>query len=140
MKIAKTFRLTPEAAQVLENSENATQLIEALLLGSVDKDTSKLLRGIQKDIDYIKQQLVDKQFTSSASQARATAWSTIQDYPKEFAIKRTKAEILKDISGTEAEYAEKAEYCQDPRTLKQLKDECQEIVSGFWKEYRELDA
>ena len=138
MKIAKTFRLTPEAARVLDDSENATQLIEGLLLGTLNTDTTKLLRDIQKDIDYIKQQLVDKQFASSSSQP--TAWSTVQDYPKEFAIKRTRKEILKDISDTEAEYAEKAEYCQDQQTLKQLKDECQEIVSGFWKEYKELDA
>lgn len=138
MKIAKTFRLTPEAAKVLDDSENATQLIEALLLGTVNTDTSKLLKAIQKDIDYIKQQLADKQFTSS--KAQPTAWSTVQDYPKEFTIKRTRTEILKDISDTEAEYAEKAEYCQDQQTLKQLKDECKEIVSDFWKEYRELDA
>jgi hypothetical protein len=47
MKIAKTFRLSEEAAAVLEASDNATQLIEGLLLNESKSQNDNLAREVR---------------------------------------------------------------------------------------------
>lgn len=149
MKTRLQITLEDEASNILSQQENKSQYIEELILKSTNADLAQeikrlamLVDGQLNDIRDIQQNIatIKQKIDGLSSNGRTADFDSanLGSSPSEPA--RTKAEILAEISSTEAEYAYKAVFCQDPDTLKQMKKECNDIVSALWREYRELDA
>lgn len=141
MKNRLQITLEDEAYSILNQQENKSQYIENLLLNKKEKSQVSDSDDIGEMLTFVISELADikQQISGLSSNGRTVDFDSINlgSSPSEPA--RNKQDILSDIREIESEYAEKAEYCQDEKTLRELNEECQGKVSLLWQEYRELD-
>ena len=69
--------------------------------------------------------------------SRPTAWSTIQEYPKELPV-RSKNDITTEISQLEAERDEKLEYSQDYAENRRITLDYKTQIDALWADYNIL--
>lgn len=100
MKVAKTFRLSPEAAAILDSKDNATQYIEQLLLDAREPLTLSAIRTLLEEVlnfrkddtiyidpkDYIKPQPADLQTREEVKMNVLT----LEDIQKKLGVSSTK--------------------------------------------------
>ena len=134
-----TTRLPDELVEMLDTLPNKSNFIRSAIESAFNKnevDDSKYVTK-QQVIDLIKQTVGIRQKESMVASSRPTAWSTIQEYPKELPV-RSKNDITTEISQLEAERDEKLEYSQDYAENRRITLDYKTQIDALWADYNIL--
>lgn len=151
MKHRLQITLEDAANELLNQQENKSKYIEDLILKQDSSDltteikrlsmlTDSLVNDMQSVLGYIetlKTTIKQSQVDSSIASSRPTAWSTIQEYPKELPI-RSRNDITTEISQLEAERDEKLEYSQDYAENKRITLDYKTQIDALWAEFHAI--
>jgi hypothetical protein len=134
MKIARTFRLSEEAINKLNEQENATEFLEALILDKYTRPLEvvplkQLYELLEEQFSKLKQpprKLNDLDMLIATSPQATKAQATTTRSPKD---------VLKDIEDAKANLADFMLVNQDPQDHAQE----QAKIQALWDEYHALN-
>lgn len=133
IKISKTFRLSQEAVDILENQSNATQFVEDLILQKTVGPSDG--GNIESKLDTILDILNRPQPEVADINIGLPNITTADKIVSPSANKRDMGAIRLDIQTTESELAELLENNQDPVYARELNMTYTKKIDELWKEY-----
>ena len=138
MKISKAFRLSEEAAEILDQQDNATQYLEDLILarGVYSKADTHIIDLLDKILETMGTPgaFIPENKTSAAELKKPENNLVGSATPKS----RTMKDVLSDITRVERERDDILEWSQDPEEHRRVAADCTEKTTLLWAEWREL--